>query len=210
MKINPKFISLAAAAVLSLSAVSASAAALPVPADNNEAFAMAESFYYDGLYYEALGELNMVDPSKPYYDANKVAAWSAKINYEITRMEIAEHLDAAKWYYEAGNYTAAYNEVLAAQSLNFNQSEYYSIRYWEETIINKVAELAYDALIDTECEAVIAVSAQFPLMSEYEWYVPVKVDNGYDVYIQTQLPGGGKADVACINVTTDGVLTRDL
>lgn len=49
MKLN-KITCLAAAAIMSVSAVSASAATLPYTANNNEAFTLCESLYYDGLY----------------------------------------------------------------------------------------------------------------------------------------------------------------
>lgn len=212
MKLNKKLISLSAAAIMALSAVGASAASLPIPKDNNEAFRLAESFYYDGLYYEAQGELDFVNPASPYYDGNKKDAWAEKIAYKISRMEIATLLSKVEKLYGAGLYyeAAAVIDELNART-DTTQSDYYSIRWWEETVAKKIAELENKAVVvvRTGSAAINRVKAEgYTLKSEYEWYTPVKVGDHYDVYIQTQLPGGGYKDVAGFNVYVDGTVVR--
>lgn len=212
MKLNKKVISLSAAAIMALSAVGASAASLPIPKDNNEAFTLAESFYYDGLYYEAQGELGFVDPTAPYYDGNKRDAWAEKIAYKISRMEIATLLGQVESLYQCGLYYEAAEkiDVLNART-DTTQSDYYSIRWWEETVAKKIAELEHKAcvVVRTGAAAINRVKAEgYTLTSDYEWYTPVKAEGRWDVYVQTQLPGGGSKDVAAFNVYADGTVVR--
>ena len=199
MKFNKKLLSLSAAAIMAVSAVSASAATLPTPKDNNDAFRLAESFYYDGLYYEAKEELAMVDDNAPGYDEAKAIAWAEKIDSTIAIMEKKNLLKLVQKYNDAGLiYEAA--EVL--DELNSRDDitldDYYSISWWEGVIADKIAKLENAELIVVRSgESAIqrVKAAGYKLTSEYEWYSPVKVDGGYDVYIKTQLPGGGSADV---------------
>lgn len=212
MKLNKKVIALSAAAVMALSAVGASAASLPIPKDNNEAFKLAESFYYDGLYYEAMGELGFVNPNAPYYDGNKQAAWAEKIANQISRMEIATLLDQVRDFYMSGLYYEAADklDVLNART-DTTQSDYYSIRWWEETVAKKIAELESKpvVVVRSGAAAINRVKAEgYTLASEYEWFTPVKADGRWDVYVQTQLPGGGSKNVAAFNVYADGTVVR--
>lgn len=211
MKLNKKIICLAAAATMLTSAV-ASAATLPIPADNNEAFANAESFYYDGLYYEALGELNYVDANGAFYDANKYAAWVNKINYAISRMEIENLLESVRTLYSAGMYYEALQGIDALNArTDITMTDYYSIRYWEDVVINKIWEMLsvkVDAVRTGEAAVNRVKDAGYTLASEYEWYTNYAIDGGFVVNIKTQLPGGGSQDVAGFVVTTDGTVTR--
>ena len=207
MKLNKKIVCLSAAAIMAVSAVSASAATLPIPKDNNEAFKLAESFYYDGLYYEAKAELGWVNNNWIGYDAAKAAAWASKIDYAISRMEIQTLLKQVQQYNDAGRYADALATLAVLNSrTDLTQEDYYVISWWEGVInakLNKVVE------ITTEQAAINAVKATgFKLTSEYEWFSPVKVATGYHVYVKTQLPGGGNKDVAAFRVSTAGDVER--
>lgn len=209
MKFNKKIMTLSVAAVMAVSAVSASAASLPIPKDNNDAFRLAESFYYDGLYYEARAELDWVYNNNPGYDLAKAEAWAAKIDGAISRMEInallkkVQQLNDAGLFYQAADVLAELNN-----RTDTTQSDYYSIRWWEGVIAEKIAKIN-TVVIRTEKAAINRVKATgFDLTSEYEWFSPVKVPGGYHVYVKTQLPGGGSKDVAAFRVSTDGDVER--
>ncbi len=211
MKLN-KITCLAAAAIMSISAVSASAATLPYTANNNEAFTLCESLYYDGLYYEAREALGKVDPNGAYYDANKVEAWKGKINYAIARWEIKSLLKNVQKLHDAGLY---YEAQAVINTLNargdLTQDDFYSILWWEDVVADKIAALENKkkVVVCTEASAINRVKASgYALASNYEWFSPVKVANGYHVYVKTQLPGGGSKDVAAFRVYTDGTVER--
>ena len=212
MKLNKKVVCLSAAAIMAVSAVSASAATLPTPKDNNDAFRLAESFYYDGLYYEAKQELGWVNNNAPGYDAAKANAWAEKIDTAISRMEIATLLKQVQKYNDEGLYYEAAGTlaVLNART-DITESDYYSIRWWEGVIADKIAKLENTApVVIRSGEAAInrVKSTGFKLTSDYEWFSPVKVDTGYHVYVKTQLPGGGSDNVAAFRVSTAGDVQR--
>ncbi len=206
MKNTKKIVAFAAAAVLALSAVGASAATVPVPADNAQAFELAESFYYDGLYYEAKQELEYVKDVN--YDGAKKTAWDNKISFAIDRMEIDTLLNKVETEYQKGEYSEALTALYAADShFGKNQNDYYAIKYWEDTISAKLATAPTS--IDSGSKAILAVKQKgYTLTSDYERYVPVKVDNGYHVYIQTWVPGGDYKDVSGIKVAADGTVEK--
>ncbi len=212
MKINKKMVCLSAAAILAVSAVTASAATLPIPTDNNDAFRLAESFYYDGLYYEAKAELSQVVNNAPGYDEAKAAAWNAKVDSAISAMEKAALLEKVRSYNDKGLYYEAKAVIDQLNSrTDITQNDYYSIRWWEDVIVKKIAALGNTdvAVVCSEQAAINRVKATgFALSSEYEWFSPVKVDTGYHVYVKTQLPGGGSKDVAAFRVSSKGEVER--
>lgn len=64
-------------------------------------------------------------------------------------------------------------------------------------------------LVLTGEDAINCVKATgFKLTSDRERYMPVQVADGYHVYIQTRLPGGGYADVAAFSVKCLGGQTE--
>lgn len=64
-------------------------------------------------------------------------------------------------------------------------------------------------LVLTGEDAINCVKATgFKLTSDRERYMPVQVTDGYHVYIQTRLPGGGYADVAAFSVKCLGGQTE--
>ena len=212
MKLNKKIVCLSAAVVMAASAVSASAASLPIPKDNNEAFTLAESFYYDGLYYEAKEELGYVSNNAPGYDAAKAQAWAEKIDGSISRMEINALLKQVQQKHDAGLYYEAADvlDVLNART-DTTQNDYYSIRWWEGVVADKIAKLENtEPVVVRSGEAAInrVKATGFALTSNYEWFSPVKVADGYHVYVTTQLPGGGHEDVAAFRVSTAGDVER--
>ena len=89
-------------------------------------------------------------------------------------------------------------------NLHFFLDIIYRIQYNTTIKENKAV-----VVVRTGSAAINRVKAEgYTLKSEYEWYTPVKVGNHYDVYIQTQLPGGGYKDVAGFNVYVDGTVVR--
>lgn len=212
MKLNAKIVSLAAAAIMAVSAVGASAATLPAPKNNNDAFWLAENFYYDGLYYEAKAELSKVINNNPGYDQAKADAWTAKIDGAISKMEKKALLDKVQSYNDKGLYyeaMAALNELDSRSDITLD--DYYSIRWWEGVLVKKLAALgdANVSVVNSAQAAINRVKATgFALTSDYEWFTTVKVDTGYHVYVQTQLPGGGSKDVAAFRVSTAGDVER--
>jgi len=64
-------------------------------------------------------------------------------------------------------------------------------------------------LILTGADAIKCIEdTGFKLTSNRERYMPVQVSDGYHVYIQTLLPGGGYADVAAFSVKCLGGITE--
>lgn len=192
----------AAAAIMALSAVSASAATLPIPKNNADAFKLAESFYYDGLYYEAKDMLGYVK-DVPEYEKPKAIEWTKRVDWAISRMEIKELLKEVKKYSNLGFYGLADDviNVLNARK-DLIQEDYYTIRWWEEVIAAKLGKVTF---VDSGSDAIRAVKyTKYKLASNREWFMPVKVENGYHVYVQTQLPGGGSANVAAFRVSVFG------
>ena len=212
MKINAKIVSLTAAAIMAVSAVGVSAANVPVPQDNNEAFWLAENFYYDGLYYEAKAELAKVTNNAPGYDQAKAEAWAAKIDSAISAAEKKALFAKVQSFNDQGLYydaKAALDELDARGDITLD--DYYSIRWWEGVLVQKLAALgAKDVSVVNSAQAAInrVKATGFELSSDYEWFMPVKVDTGYHVYVQTQLPGGGSKDVAAFRVSTAGDVER--
>ena len=212
MKINAKIVSLTAAAIMAVSAVGVSAANIPVPQNNNDAFWLAENFYYDGLYYEAKAELAKVTNNNPGYDQAKADAWTAKIDSAISTMEKKALLAEVQSYNDQGLYYEAWAalEKLDARD-DITLDDYYSIRWWEGVLVKKLAALgATDVTVVNSGQAAInrVKATGFDLSSDYEWFTTVKVDTGYHVYVQTQLPGGGSKDVAAFQVSVDGNVVR--
>lgn len=230
MKNNKKIVALAAAAIMAISAVSASAATVPVPANANQAFTIAESFYYDGLYYEAKQELEYVQPNLPGYNEAKKNAWMDQVNLQIDRLEIAQHLDKVREYVDQNRLLDALIELAQADAhFGKNESDFYSISYWQGVINEKLglnstvidsAEKAVKAVMDVYVDVYdttvtpnqwVGKKYLYRLSSSDEWYCPVRVWDGeyaYHVYVQTQVPGNGAKDVAAYRVRYDGTVEK--
>ena len=141
MNIKKTFVTIAAA-VLAFTSISASAAVkVPQPKDNNEAYALAKTFYNDGFYYEAKQELEMVDPNGYYYDAEKTAAWmtavDAKIEelvYNQTRAAVKAIIATAKKLNSEWKFAEALNVLYTANQYKITAYEYEQLRWWEEAL----------------------------------------------------------------------------
>ena len=121
-------------------------------------------------------------------------------------MKNVQKLHDAGLYYEA---QAVINTLNARGDLT--QDDFYSILWWEDVVADKIAALENKkkVVVCTEASAINRVKASgYALASNYEWFSPVKVANGYHVYVKTQLPGGGSKDVAAFRVYTDGTVER--
>ena len=205
MKINKKIVCLAAAAAMSLSAVGASAAIVPQAGNAEEAFTMAESFYYDGLYYESWEALNQIANNWPQYNENKRIAWQGRVQYAIKRLEVKDTLKRVSELADYGFYAPA-QDVLAVLSVDpdLTQDEYYSVKWWEEYLAKKLATTKSVVLTGDDAIFCVSHSNGGKIDSDYEWYCPVKVGDGYHVYIQTYAPDGTIMNVAAWQVKTNG------
>ena len=168
-----KILSLTVAAIMAASAMSAVASAawnVPTPHNSDEAFVYAESFEWDGLYYEALAELDYVtDPS--FYYQQKKAALQNDLLYKIERWEVKCAIDAiaTEWQYKnVANTSAA---IAYAKSLNYNMTEFYTIQYWEGVLNDYIAKQA-GIPVTSEASAIAKIKAAHPgiLQSENEWW----------------------------------------
>lgn len=202
-----KIASIAIAAAMSLSAISAGAVNVPTPADNAEAYALAEEFYHDGYYYEARAELLKVDENEWYYDANKQAAWLDQVNYKINRLVIQEILSDVKKLNSEHKFYEGLVRLQDANACDITANEYYSLAWWEAALAKNLIDPKY-APASTGLKAIGIVKENYKINSDYEWYSPVKVEDGYHVYIKTRTPSGAIKNVAAFRVALDGTCTR--
>lgn len=192
---------LAIAALLSASTISAFAAELnvPVPADNLQAYDIAENLVKKGLYYEAYRELEYCNPNADYYDAAKIQAWKGQINQKIIRYELDCELNAIKAAYKA-NDPKAMNDAIYVfdQDKRKYEKDYYALRDWK----NKLEILMAKDVVKTANASINAVKSYgYTLRTNDERYMPVNVNPfEYHVYIQTKTPTGAYKDVAAFVV----------
>lgn len=227
-----KLACLAAAAVMTFSALSASAFDVPKPNNTLEAYSYTKEFYADGYYYEALAELMMVDVNDYYYEAEKQEEWVAKVNAKIAELEAAR-LDAeAKAKYNADraamkalfakvtklNSELKFDEALAVldTAKDYTVAEYKYMLWWKQALESNKANPKYSpaaaVIVKTKADATWVVKkAGWELNSKDEGYFAVKSNTpgyAYDVYIYTKLPGGGNADIAAFNVAANGTVVK--
>jgi len=206
MKINKKICALLAAAAMSVSMISASAAVVPQASSPEEAFTMAESFYYDGLYYESWEMLDQVQRNWPQYNEAKRMAWQSRVQYQIKRLAVKDTLARVAALAERGFYAPA-QAVLSPLTVDteLTQDEYYSVTWWEGYLADKLATTKTFVLTEDDAIFCVKNSAGGKIDSAYEWYCPVKVADGYHVYIQTYTPDGTIMNVAGWQVKTNGL-----
>ena len=211
-----KVTSVAIVAAMLLSAVSVAAVNVPQPKDNAEAYQLAEAFYHDGYYYEAQAELAKVDPNGYFYDANKQAAWMDKVNYKINRLAIQAILADVKKLNSELKFAEGLVRLQDADKYDITSLEYYSLVWWENALTKNLNNPKYaakvaanTAVVKSGISAISKVKeAGYPLNSNYEWYSPVKVEDGYHVYIKTRTPSGVSENVAAFRVSADGTVLK--
>ena len=160
-----KIVSLAVAAVISASAISASAVVyIPIPNNYQEAIQYASDFYADGLYLEAKNELSSYVATVPpaitpvsylgtfapipgwtgtAAQVNEVEALYNEIQFRIDRWNISEFLRQAEEFYNEGKYRQALQAVYQAQNVPFTTGswlpilaeEYEDMQWWDNTIL---------------------------------------------------------------------------
>lgn len=202
MKLSKKLACAAIAAAMSLSSVVA-LAAVPVPKDNVQAFLYAEKYFNQGLYYEAMEELNYVAPVYPYED-EKLSVWKDKVQERITDWEITEvFMNVEKLYYanDIVGARAALAPVLAGGAYEFD------LTYWE----NEAAKAWVDKLskLTTYDQAIVEVEkVAGDLWDPTLYYSVVEANGGYDVYIKSY---DTYNNVACYHVdAVTGAVTVDV
>ncbi len=203
MKLSKKLACAAIAAAMSLSSVAA-LAAVPVPKDNVQAFIYAEKYFNEGLYYEAMEELNYVAPVYPY-ESEKLSVWQDKVQERITDWEITEvFMTVENEYYNN-------NDVLAARAalapLLAGGAYEFSMTYWE----NEAAKTWVDTLsrLTTSAQAIVEVEkVAGELWDPTLYYSVVPANGGYDVYIKSYDTCN---NVACYHVdAVTGAVTVDV
>ena len=102
-----KIICVAMVAAMSLTSITAFAT-VPTPKDNTQAFIYAENYFNQGLYYEAMDELNYVLPIYSH-ERDKLAMWTHKVQDKITEWEVSEIFRNVKDLYDKNEVVAAYN-----------------------------------------------------------------------------------------------------
>lgn len=181
MKLTKKLICVAMVAAMSLTSLTAFAT-VPTPKDNTQAFIYAENYFNQGLYYEAMEELNYVQPIYSL-EQEKLTVWIHKVQDKITAWEISEAFRKVSEDYEK-------NEVVAASNRLHGSLSPYAIT--GSLTVTEAA--AYDAWvnelkkgINTEAKAIVAVE---DFIGDILWdpdmyYSVVPFGNGWDVYVKS-------------------------
>ena len=169
-----KFGCAVAAVVMSISAVSVSAAInVPTPKDNADAYRLAETFYRDGYYYEARAELQMINTNEFYYDANKQAAWMDKVNYKINRLAIKNIIAEAKKLNSELKFADGLAALEKANSYDITEDEYYLLIWWQNALTKNLNSPKYNKV---NSGAVITSGVKAPLFTllyfgEFKFFV---------------------------------------
>jgi len=181
--------------------------AVPIPADDEEAFKNAEEFYNAGLYYQAKLELGYIDIQDPdnFYNGYKRVELERKVDYMIARWEVSEGLKRVDALVNAGDYWTAWNVLIdEVMTLDYNMDEWYDILYYHDVIVNAVPDFRImvrdGAQAIARVKAAVAAEGWNPITSDHEWYTYAEVSpTRIDVYVVTDAYGTPR-DVAGFRV----------